>query len=270
VTRPNGEQGSDKAQGQGGAPARRFYQTATIAHVEPSAAPGEAPAEGYRVLLDGKALRTPAKGHLVVPTHALAAAIAAEWQAQGEQIDPASMPLTRLTNSAIDGVAGRQGDVRGDIVKYLGSDLVCYRAADPGELVRRQAEAWDPLIDWCQAALASTLTVTSGILPVAQPAAAGVALEHWLQRLDAFALTAVHAMTTLLGSAVLTLAHANGRLTCAEAWAAAHIDEDFQAEKWGVDSLAKARRDRHWGQIQAASRFFFLSGGLEGTLTISR
>jgi len=270
VTRPNGERGSDKAQGQGGAPARRFYQTATIAHIAASAPLGEAQPEGYRVLLDGKVLRTPAKGHLVVPTRALAAAIAAEWQAQREQIDPASMPLTRLTNSAIDGVAGRQAEVGADIVKYLGSDLVCYRAADPSELVRRQAEAWDPLIDWCQAAFDIKLTVTSGILPVAQPATAGVALGHWLQRLDAFALTAVHAMTTLLGSAVLTLAHANGRLACAEAWAAAHIDEDFQAEKWGVDSVAKARRDRQWGQMQAASRLFSLSGGLDGTLTISR
>jgi chaperone required for assembly of F1-ATPase len=270
VTRSNGEQGSDRAQGQRAAPARRFYQTATVARVEPSAAPGEAQVEGYRVLLDGKALRTPAKGHLVVPTPTLAAAIAAEWQAQPEQIDPTAMPLTRLTNSAIDGVAGRQAEVRADIVKYLGSDLVCYRAADPSELVRRQAEAWDPLIEWCQAALDIELTVTSGIVPVAQPAAAGVTLERWLQRHDAFALTAVHAMTTLLGSAVLTLAHANGRLACAEAWAAANLDEDFQAEKWGVDSVAKARRERQWGQMQAASRLFFLSGGLDGTLTISR
>src|SRR6185295_17609797 len=172
VTRPNGEQGSDKAQGQRGAPARRFYQTATIAHIAASAPLGEAQPEGYRVLLDGKVLRTPAKGHLVVPTRALAAAIAAEWQAQREQIDPASMPLTRLTNSAIDGVAGRQAEVGADIVKYLGSDLVCYRAADPSELVRRQAEAWDPPIDWCQAAFDIKLTVTSGILPVAQPATA--------------------------------------------------------------------------------------------------
>lgn len=269
MTRSNGEKGSNAAHGQGAAPARRFYQTATIARVEPSAVPGEARLEGYRVLLDGKPLRTPAKGHLIVPTHALAAAIAAEWQAQRAQIDPASMPLTRLANSAIDGVAGRQADVRADIIKYLGSDLVCYRATDPAELVRRQAEAWDPLIAWCQAALAIELTVTSGIVPVAQPAAAGVALDRWLQRLDAFALTAMHAMTTLLGSAVLTLAHANGRLACAEAWAAAHIDEDFQAETWGVDSMAKARRDRHWGQMQAASRLWFLAVGRDGTSTIS-
>jgi chaperone required for assembly of F1-ATPase len=270
VRQPNGEQGSGKQQGQRAALPRRFYQTATIAHIDPSVAPSQPRQEGYRVLLDGKELRTPAKGHLVVPTQALAAAIVGEWQAQGERIDPESMPLTRLANSALDGVVGRQTEVCADIVKYLGSDLVCYRAAHPGELVRRQAEAWDPLLDWCQAALGIKLTVTTGIVPVAQPEAAAAALKQWLLRLDAFALAAVHSMTTLLGSALLSVAHAKGRLACAEAWAAAHIDEDFQAEKWGVDPLAKARRDRHWRQMQAASLLLALSGRLDETLTISR
>jgi chaperone required for assembly of F1-ATPase len=270
VRRPNGEQGSSKTQGQGGAPPRRFYQTVRIARIDPSVASSQQCSEGYLVLLDAKELRTPAKGRFAVPTHALAAAIAAEWQAQREHLDPESMPLTRLTNSAIDGVAGRRAEVGADIVRYLGSDLVCYRAADPSELVRRQAEAWDPVLEWCQAVLGIKLTVTTGIVPVAQPTAAGATLAQWLQRLDAFALAAAHAMTTLLGSAVLTVAHAEGRLACAEAWAAAHIDEDFQTEKWGVDSMAKARRDRQWCQMQAASRLFTLSGRLDETLTISR
>jgi chaperone required for assembly of F1-ATPase len=270
VRRPNGEQGSAKTPGQRGALPRRFYQTVTIARIDPSVAPSQQQPAGYRVLLDGKELRTPAKGRFAVPAHALAAAIAAEWQAQREHIDLESMPLTRLTNAAIDGVTGRQAEVGADIVKYLGSDLVCYRAADPSELVRRQAEAWDPVLDWCQRVLGIKLTVTTGIVPVAQPAAAGAALAKWLHGLDAFALAAAHAMTTLLGSAVLTVAHAEGRLACAEAWAAAHIDEDFQAEKWGVDSVAKARRDRQWCQMQAASWLFTVSGGLDETLTISR
>ena len=258
MRRPEGEEASGKTQGQLGALPPRFYQEVTIAGVDPALAPG-APGQGYRVLLDGKQLRTPAKGLLVVPTRALAAALAAEWQAQRQQIDPESMPLTRLTNSAIDGVAGRQAEVGADIVKYLGSDLVCYRAADPSELVRRQAEAWDPVLDWCQAVLSIKLTVTTGITPVMQPEAAAAVLTQWLQRLDVFALAGAHAMTTLLGSAVLTVGHAKGRLTCAEAWAAAHIDEDFQAEKWGVDPLAKARRERQWGQMQAASRLLTVS-----------
>ena len=260
MRQPNGEQGSGKRPDQRAALPRRFYQTVTTAGIDPTLAPSQRRPAGYRVLLDGKAVRTPAKGHLVVPTPALAAAIAAEWQAQREHIDPESMPLTRLTNSAIDGVVGRQGEVAADIVKYLGSDLVCYRAADPSELVRRQAEAWDPLLEWCQAVLGIKLTVTTGIVPVPQSEAAGATLAQWLQRLDAFALTAAHAMTTLLGSAVLSVAHAKGRLACADAWAAAHIDEDFQAEKWGLDSLAKARRDRQWWQMQAASRLLALSG----------
>lgn len=270
MRRPNGEQGIPKTPGQGGALPRRFYQTVRIARIDPTVAASQQRSQAYRVLLDGKELRTPAKGRFVIPTPALATAIAAEWQAQREHIDPESMPLTRLTNSAIDGVTDRQAEVGADIVNYLGSDLVCYRAADPSELVRRQAEAWDPVLDWCQAALGIKLSVTTGIVPIAQPAAAGAALAQWLLRLDAFALAAAHAMTTLLGSAVLTVAHAEGRLACAEAWAAAHIDEDFQAEKWGVDSVAKARRDRHWCQMQAASRLFTLSGGLDETLTISR
>jgi len=270
VRQGNGEHGSGKSPGQRAALPRRFYQTVTTERIEPAAAPSQQRSPGYRVLLDGKAVRTPAKGHLIVPTPDLAAAIAGEWQAQREHIDPESMPLTRLTNSAIDGVVGRQGEVAADIVKYLGSDLVCYRAADPSELVRRQAETWDPVLEWCQAVLGIKLTVTTGILPVAQPEAAGAALAQWLQGLDAFQLAAAHAMTTLLGSAVLTVAHAKGRLACWDAWAAAHIDEDFQAEKWGHDSLAEARRDRQWQQMQAASRLFALSGEPDETLTVCR
>jgi chaperone required for assembly of F1-ATPase len=209
--------------------------------------------QGYRVLLDGKSLQTPAKADFVVPTRELAAAVAAEWQAQEERIDPAKMPLTRLVNSAIDGVAGRRAEVSAEIVKYALSDLVCYRAADPLELVERQAEAWDPILDWCRAELGIGLARATGIVPVAQPAAAGAVLAAWLETLNTFELAAVHTMTTLMGSAVLALAHAHERLSCATAWGAAHIDEDFQAEKWGVDSIAQARREQQWRQMQAAS-----------------
>jgi chaperone required for assembly of F1-ATPase len=255
VTRPNGEQASHKPAEAGRALPRRFYQSATIAPV--AAAAGVAGSgnadQGYRVLLDGKTLRTPAKADFVVPTCELARAVAAEWEAQEERIDPANMPLTRLVNSAIDGVAGRRAEVSAEIVKYVLSDLVCYRAADPVELVQRQAQAWDPILDWCREELGIGLERATGIVPVAQPEAAGAVLAAWLETRNAFELAAVHTMTTLTGSAVLALAHARDRLPCATAWAAAHIDEDFQAEKWGVDSIAEARREQQWRQMQAAS-----------------
>ena len=263
MKRSNRQQASGQMHGQG--QSRRFYQTVGIAAGAPIATPGaaahrggERDREGFRLLLDGKPLRTPAKGEFAVPTRALAEAIAAEWQAQGDDIDPHSLPLTRLANSAIDGVAGQQAQVRAEIVKYLASDLVCYRADAPSELVRRQAEAWDPILHWCEQMLGFRLAVTQGVMPVAQPEAAGALLEAWLKAHDAFALAALSVMTTLLGSAVLAVARAQGRLDDAAAWMAAHIDEDFQAEKWGVDGLSKARRDRQWGQMQAASRLLQL------------
>jgi chaperone required for assembly of F1-ATPase len=243
---------------------RRFYKTATVAAVPPRAFPdsgsvGQRTPAAWRVLLDDRPIRTPAKRELAVPARQLAEAIAAEWRAQGDEVDPARMPLTRLANSAIDGVAGRRPAVRAEILKYLASDLLCYRAPEPGELVRRQADAWDPILDWCHEAFGVRLAVTAGIVPVGQPQLQGTALSTWLDSLDAFELAAVYAMTALLGSALLGIAHAQGRLDRAGAWAAAHVDEDFQAEKWGVDSLAKARRDRHWQEFEAASRLFELS-----------
>jgi len=255
VKRPNGERASDKTADRGHGLPRRFYQAATIAAVASPglASQGDIGRQGYRLLLDGKALRTPAKADFVVPTRELAAALAAEWQAQQEHIDPASMPLTRLVNSAIDGVAGRQAEVSAEIVKYVLSDLLCYRAADPDELVGRQAGTWDPILAWCQEELGIRLNVTTGIVPVAQPEAVAAGLATWLETLNAFELAAAHTLTTLLGSAVLAVALARGHLTCASAWAAAHIDEDFQAEKWGLDSIAQARRERQWRQLEAAS-----------------
>jgi chaperone required for assembly of F1-ATPase len=197
---------------------KRFYRTVTV--------DGAAPA--FRVLLDGRPIRTPAKRELAVPSKALAEAVAAEWEAQGERIDPASMPLTRLVNSAIDGVTGREAEVRADIAKYGASDLLCYRAEGPAELVRRQAEA------------------------------AAAAMQRALAEPDAFSLAAHHVMTTLTGSALLALAHARGRLSAEQAWSAAHVDEGWQTSQWGEDAEAKARRDRRWAEMQAASRLLAL------------
>jgi chaperone required for assembly of F1-ATPase len=227
---------------------KRFYRSASADGAPPTC----------RVLLDGRPVRTPARREMAVPTRPLAEALAAEWEAQGERVDPATMPLTRLVNSALDGVTGRQRDVRAEIAKYAASDLLCYRAEGPAELVRRQADAWDPVLAWAREALGARLVLGQGIVPVAQPRAATAAVERALAELDAFGLAAHHVMTTLMGSALLTLAHARGRLTAEEAWAAAHVDEDWQIGQWGEDAEAEARRDRRWAEMQAASRMLAL------------
>ena len=219
---------------------------------------GEGRARLFRVLLDGKPIRTPAKRDLALPTAALAEAIAAEWAAQAAHVDPATMPLTRLANSAIDGVAGREAEVRADIAKYAGSDLVCYRAEGPEGLVERQCRAWDPILEWARETLGARFEVATGIMPVAQPDAGRAAVAEALAHLDAFTLAALHVMTTLMGSALLALGHARGRLSAEAAWAAAHVDEDWQISQWGEDAEAEARRERRWAEMQAASRMLSL------------
>jgi chaperone required for assembly of F1-ATPase len=227
---------------------KRFYRIASVGGAPPA----------VRVLLDGAPVRTPARGELAVPTTALAQALAAEWEAQGERVDPAAMPLTRLVNSALDGVMGREADVRAEIARYAASDLLCYRAEAPAELVQRQAEAWDPVLAWARAELDVHLVTGTGIVPVGQPRAAIATVEQALADLDALPLAAHHVMTALTGSAVLALAHARGWLTAEDAWGAAHIDEDWQISQWGADAEAQARRARRWTEMQAASRLLEL------------
>ena len=228
---------------------KRFYKSAGVAEQGPGK---------HGVRLDGRAVRTPAKAELAVPSAALAQAIAAEWDAQGEHIDPSSMPLTRLANSAIDGVAQREAEVRADIAKYAGSDLLCYRAEAPDELAQQQAAAWDPVLRWAHEQLGARFATRAGLMPVAQPDAAKAAVARALEAYDGFALAALHVMTTLTGSVLLALAHAQGRLTAEEAWAAAHVDEDWQISRWGEDAEAQVRRARRWSDMQAASRMLAL------------
>jgi chaperone required for assembly of F1-ATPase len=227
---------------------KRFYRAVSV--------DGAAPA--FRLLLDGKPVRTPAKRELAVPSKALAEALAVEWEAQGEWIDPATMPLTRLVNSAIDGVIGREAEVCADIAKYAANDLLCYRAEGPAELVRRQVDAWDPVLAWAREALGARLVLGQGIVPIDQPRVTIAAIERALADLDAFSLIAHHVMTTLTGSALLALAQAHNRLTAEGAWAAAHVDENWQISQWGEDTEAKARRDSRWAEMQAASRLLSL------------
>ncbi len=238
---------------------KRFYKSVALAEVSSPLPGGEGRTLSFRLLLDGKPVRTPAKNELALPARALADAVAAEWEAQGERIDPATMPLTRLANSIIDGVIARQAEVRAEIVKYAASDLLCYRAEGPEELVRRQAESWDPVLAWVRDRHGAALAAVQGIMPATQSSAAMDAVARALEPFGAFELAAIHVMTTLMGSALLALAHAHGHLSAEAAWTAAHVDEDWQIRQWGEDAEAKARRDRRRAEMQAASRLLALS-----------
>jgi chaperone required for assembly of F1-ATPase len=227
---------------------KRFYKDVTVA-----------PAEGgFAILLDGKPVRTPRKVPLRVPTRALADAIAAEWAAQKERVNPASMPLSKLAITAIDGVASHMADVAAEIVKFAGSDLLCYRAEAPEALRVLQAAAWDPMLRWAEGELGVRLATAKGVMPVKQRQASLARVAAAVAPFDAMALTSLHVLTTLTGSAILALAHGAGRISAEAAWAAAHVDEDWQASQWGVDVEAAERRARRWAEMQAASRFLEL------------
>src|SRR5580692_3845416 len=220
----------------------RFYATATTA----------AEAGGYAVRLDDKPVRTPARRVLAAPTLALAEAIAAEWQAQQDVIDPAKMPLTRLANAIIDGVADAPLPVADEISKYLASDLMFYRATSPPGLVERQARHWDPTLDWARHALGANFKLGEGVVYVAQPPAALAAARAAIPA-EPWRLGAVNAITTLTGSALIALAMAAGALSADAAWQAAHVDEDWNMAQWGRDDLAMARRDFRLAEFQAAA-----------------
>lgn len=223
---------------------RRFYREAGVAQVP----------EGYVLTLDGRPARTPAKAPLALPTRRAAEAVAAEWARQGELIDPAGMPLTRLANSAIDGVAHRRDDVRDDVARYGSSDLLCYRAEDPRRLVARQSEVWDPVLAWADEALGARFVVATGVMFREQPAETLAAVARAVAAHDdPFALAGLSTMTSLTGSVVLALAVARGRLSAQQAWIAAHIDEDFQMEVWGEDDEAMLRRAARWRDMEAAA-----------------
>ena len=203
------------------------------------------------MLLDGRPVKTPARRTLAAPTRALAEALAAEWEAQRDVVDPAKMPLTRLANSIIDGVADTPAAVAAEAEKYLASDLVCYRAEGPDGLVARQAGAWDPVIAWAREALGARFVVGEGMVFVVQPEAALAAARAALPR-DPWRLGAFHAVTTLTGSALIALAVLNGRLGVEDAWRAAHIDEDWNMDFWGRDELALERRAARYAEMRAA------------------
>jgi chaperone required for assembly of F1-ATPase len=226
---------------------KRFYQHAAVAE-----AGGD-----FEILLDGRPVRTPARRPLAAPVPALAEAIAAEWAAQQDVIDPAAMPLTRLANSIIDGVAAAPAGVAAEIEKYLATDLLFYRAASPEGLRARQAEHWDPIVTWAAEKLGARFLLAEGVIHVQQPdhaiAAARTAIPSGAGAHDPWRLGALNVVTSLTGSALLALALAQGRIATEEAWAAAHVDEDWNMEFWGRDEIALQRRAYRFAELQAAS-----------------
>jgi chaperone required for assembly of F1-ATPase len=225
----------------------RFYRQARA---------GEAP-EGHQVLLDGKPVRTPARRLLAAPVRSLAQALAAEWDAQKDKVDPAAMPLTRLANSIIDGVAPAPQPVADEIEKYLGTDMLFYRAAEPEGLVALQRQHWDPVIDWARETFGARFVLAEGVMHVAQPAesiakARGV-ISTGSDIVGAWRLGALHVVTAITGSALLALALAEDRLSPDEAWTAAHVDEDWNVRSWGRDDLALDRRAYRRKEFDAAA-----------------
>jgi len=232
---------------------RRFYKQVTVAEGE----------GGFALVLDGRPVRTPAQRTLAAPNASLAEVLAEEWRAQREFIDPASMPLTRLANSIIDGVADAAPEVAAEIVKYLASDLIFYRAESPQGLVRSQEAAWDPLITWARDALGAQFQTGSGVVHLPQPqealtAAAAIIPRNNTSATDIWRLGATHSVTTLTGSALLALALLSGQLSVADAWAAAHVDEDWNMAQWGRDELALERRAYREAEMQVAARILAL------------
>lgn len=221
-------------------------------------------AGGWGIALDGRPMRTPGRNELVVPGPALAAAIAAEWEAQQGDIRPISMPLTRLAATAIDRTATQREEVAGETANYAGTDLVCYRADHPPALTARQQAVWQPLVDWAAYRYDASLAVTSGIIPTRQSAAALKAFAAAVRALDDFRLTALHTLTAACGSLVIALAVMEGRLDAEAAFAASQLDETFQIEAWGEDAEAMARRQALAADITATARFLELLGQHHG------
>lgn len=213
--------------------------------------------DGFVLKLDGRAARTPARNVLSVPSRGVADALAEEWNRQGEEIDPDTMPFTRIINSAIDAVADRRQEVIDDLVRYAGSDLIVYRAEGPERLVAEQERIWNPVIVWVRDVLGAPFSLAVGIVHVAQPEETIDAVRKAVEEVGSpLALAALYTMTTLSGSVLIALAHARGRLDTAQAWHAAHIDELYQESLWGKDEEAIRRREARESDFKAASKIF--------------
>ncbi|WP_295896464.1 ATP12 family protein [uncultured Bartonella sp.] len=222
---------------------KRFYKQASVAEKD----------GGFAVLLDGKTVKTPARNGLVLPNRILAEIIASEFEAQQHTIDPAKMPATRLVNSIVDGVKQNMEAVLDEIVKFVGNDMLFYRAESPKELVKRQHLHWDPVLEWVQKKYGARFILTQGVMFVEQPDDSISAIRAHLRHIDSpYVLAALHSITTLCGSALLALAVSEGGLNLQEAWKLAHLDEDWTIEHWGEDVQATRKRAYHQAEYEAA------------------
>ncbi len=219
---------------------RRFYKNVGVVKSE----------NGYSVELDGRSIKTPAKNLLEVESESIAAAIAADWERQEKFIDLEAMYTTKVANTAIDHIAPNPEAVISEITDYAGSDLLCYRALEPEELVKRQIESWDPVLDWLDKTHGLRLLCIGGIMHQPQPVEALETLREILRKRSALRLAAMHNLTTLTGSAVLAFAVGDGHLDAKKAWDCVHVDEDWQIEQWGHDEDAAAHRARRWLEME--------------------
>lgn len=223
---------------------KRFYKDVSVVEED----------GGFAVHLDGRLIKTPARRPVALPSEAAARLVADEFAAQAELIDPATMPVTRIVNTAIDGVADDPQVVLEDVLRFAGSDLLCYRAPDPEGLVARQTETWDPHVEWAASDLGARFVLAEGVMHVDQPPEAIAAFNAHLSAFrDPFLAATLHTMVTLTGSAILGLAVAREAVSAEEAWAAAHLDEDWTNEHWGEDHEAMQRRAAREAEMMAAA-----------------
>jgi chaperone required for assembly of F1-ATPase len=227
---------------------KRFYKQAAVSPEE----------GGVAILLDGRPVRTPGRALLRVPTEELAEAIAAEWNGQGEEIDPRAMPLTGLANAAIDRVAPDPAAFGATLAEYGGSDLLCYRAEGPQSLVERQDREWDPLLAWARTRFAIQIETTTGVMHRRQPSPTVEQLGRAVAARSAFQLAGLAPLVTVAGSLIIALALAEGAIGLETAWNAAMLDEAWQAEQWGADPLAAASLENRRREFEAAYRFLTL------------
>lgn len=224
---------------------KRFYEDAAAVVV----------AEGYAIELDGRPVRTPMGKPLVLPVQSLAEAIAQEWRDQGDKIDPHSMPLGGMANTAIDRVGTDRSTIMGNLLHFAETDMLCYRAEQPEDLAWRQSEEWQPLLDWAEENIGAYLRVTTGVLPVDQPDETMQALNEKLFHLGDMELTAVASLAAACGSLILALAVAEERIDDEQAFQLSQLDESYQNERWGLDSEAQARQRRLRQDLASATLF---------------
>jgi len=229
---------------------KRFYASVAV---------GEAEGGAFAVTLDNRPIRAPSGRVITIPSREIAEAVAGEWEAQKETIDPLTMPMTRFANSVVEAVVDRVGAVKDDVAKYLNSDLLFYRTGHPEGLVAREAKHWDPVLFWAADELGAHFILAEGIVHVRQPDAAVAAARAALPG-DPWSIAATHVVTTLTGSALLALALARGLLDADAVWAAAHVDEDWNAEQWGVDEEATERRAARLVDFRVAARILEVMG----------